>query len=173
MSLTPKQAAFCREYLIDLNASAAARRAGYSPKTADRVGHQNLKKLEIATEIQEAMQKRSERTQITADRVLTELARLAFSNLLDFFRVTPEGEPAVDLTAATREQAAALTELMVEDFKDGRADEARDVRRVKIKMADKRQALELLGRHLGLFDAKHDDQEGADALKAFVDALRA
>lgn len=173
MPLTNKQRAFVREYLTDLNATQAAVRAGYSEKTARAVGHENLTKPHIATEIQEAMHERAERTNITADRVLRELAKLAFSNLLDFFRLTCEGEPAVDLSNVTPEQAAALTELTVEDFKDGRGDEARDVRRVKIKMADKRQALELLGRHLGLFDAKHDDQEGADALKAFVDALRA
>lgn len=79
MSLTPKQARFVEEYLIDLNATQAAIRAGYSKKTAGQIGDQNLKKLHISKSIQEAQAKRSERTEITQDRVLQELARIAFS----------------------------------------------------------------------------------------------
>ena len=79
----------------------------------------------------------------------------------------------IDLSTATRDQLAALTEITVEDYTDGRAEDAREVKRVRIKMADKRAALELLGRHLGLWDAKTDDPESSSALKAFVDALRA
>ncbi len=68
--MTPKQEAFVREYLIDLNATQAALRAGYSAKTAHVTGHENLSKPEIATAIQSAMNERSERTEITADYVL-------------------------------------------------------------------------------------------------------
>jgi len=68
--MTPKQEAFIREYLIDLNATAAAERAGYSAKTAYSIGQENLNKPEIAAAIQAAMNERAERTQITADYVL-------------------------------------------------------------------------------------------------------
>lgn len=68
--LTPKQAAFVEEYLIDLNATAAARRAGYSEKTASFIGHENLRKPNIAAAIASAQAKRSERLNITADEVL-------------------------------------------------------------------------------------------------------
>lgn len=149
--LTAKQAAFVAEYLIDLNASAAARRAGYSPRTANRIGPENLSKPVIAAAIGQAQAERAERTRITADRVLEELAKIGFSNLLDYHRIADNGEPLIDLTNMTRDQAAALTELQIDDYVDGRGDDAREVRRVKIKLADKKSALELIGKHLGMF----------------------
>lgn len=173
MSLTPKQAAFAREYLIDLNATQAAIRAGYKPANAASVGFENLRKPKIAAEVQRAMDARAERTEVTADRVVAELAKLAFANLADYFRLTPHADPVIDLSTATRDQLAALTEITVDGYTDGRGYDARDVKRIRIKMADKRAALELLGRHLGLWDAKTDDPDSTNALKAFVDALRA
>lgn len=77
MPLTPKQAAFVREYLVDLNAAAAARRAGYSEKTARKIGQENLTKPDIAAAIAEAQQARAERVQITADDVLRGLHKEA------------------------------------------------------------------------------------------------
>lgn len=165
--LTPKQQAFVREYLVDLNASAAARRAGYSAKTADRTGHENLKKPEIAAAIAEAQQARSRRTQVTADQVVEELAKVGFSNLLDYFRITTNGEPYVDLSAVTRDQAAVLAELQVDDYIEGRGDDAREVRRVKIKLHDKLKALEQLARHLGVAE-KLDITSGGEKLGALV-----
>ena len=70
MSLTPKQQLFVAEYLVNLNATQAAVRAGYSKKTAYSVGHENLKKPEVAAAIQEAMEARSERTGVTQDQVI-------------------------------------------------------------------------------------------------------
>ena len=75
--MTPKQETFVREYLIDLNATQAAIRAGYSEKTAGSVGNENLQKPEIAQAIQEAMSQRSERTEITADYVLSGIKEIA------------------------------------------------------------------------------------------------
>lgn len=69
--LTPKQELFCKEYLIDLNATQAAIRAGYSKKTAYSIGEENLKKPELARRIQEQVDKRSAKTEITANYVLT------------------------------------------------------------------------------------------------------
>ncbi|HBQ88789.1 MAG TPA: hypothetical protein DD803_04935 [Alcaligenes faecalis] len=69
-NLTSKQRCFVDEYLIDLNATQAAIRAGYSAKTAGQIGEQNLKKLKIANAIQEALAKRSERIQVVADYML-------------------------------------------------------------------------------------------------------
>ncbi|KEO92120.1 hypothetical protein EH31_05485 [Erythrobacter longus] len=68
--MTPKQKAFVREYLVDLNATQAAIRAGYSKRTAHVIGHENLKKPEIAAAIEVAMDQRTKRTEITADYVL-------------------------------------------------------------------------------------------------------
>lgn len=173
MPPTLKQAAFVREYLVDLNATQAAVRAGYSPRTARQQGQRLLTKVDIAVAIERAFEERSKRTGITSERVLDELAKLAFSNLLDYFRLTDEGEPAIDLSGITPEQAAALTEIQVDDYVDGRGEDARDVRRVKIKTADKLKALEMLARHLGLFSDKQDDQEALSALRDFVAVMKA
>ena len=146
-----KQAQFVREYLIDLNATQAAIRAGYSAKTAASIGQENLTKPEIDAAIAIAMERRAERTEITADRVLRELAKIGFSNMPDYVTVGGNGDPFVDLRALDREQAAAIQEVTVEDFKDGRGADARDVRRIKFKLADKRAALVDIGKHLGMF----------------------
>ena len=78
--LTNKQKRFCEEYHIDLNATQAAVRAGYSEKTADRIANQNLKKLEVQQYLQKLMQDRSERTKISADDVVRELERIAMTD---------------------------------------------------------------------------------------------
>ena len=87
MALTAKQQRFVEEYLIDLNATQAAIRAGYSEKTAYSIGEENLRKPEISFEIQKAMDRRSKRTEITADRVLQEYAKIGFSNITDYLKV--------------------------------------------------------------------------------------
>lgn len=75
--MTPKQQAFVREYLVDLNATQAAIRAGYSSKTAGQQGERLLKNVEIANSVQEAMDERSQRTEITADYVLAGIQEIA------------------------------------------------------------------------------------------------
>lgn len=149
--LSPKQKLFVDEYLIDLNATQAAIRAGYSKKTAGWIGNQLLVKNHIAQAVQKAMEKRSCRTEITQDRVLQELAKLGFANMADYMSIGAGGAPVLDFSKLTRDQAAALVEVTVEDFVDGRGEDSRDVRRVKFKLADKRAALVDMGKHLGMF----------------------
>jgi phage terminase small subunit len=151
-ALTPKQQRFVEEYLIDLNATQAAIRAGYSEKTAGSQAFDLLKKPEINDAVVSAMKEREKRTEITQDMVLKELAKIGFSNMQDYMRVGPDGDPYLDFSNLSRDQAAALAEVTVEDFKDGRGEDARDVRKVKFKLADKRAALVDIGRHLGMFD---------------------
>ena len=129
MKLTPKQARFVQEYLIDLNAAQAAIRAGYSAKTARVIGHENLTNPDIAAAIEKAMAERAERTRLTADWVINELRTLAGANMDACMKANPSGDPYLDLSALTRDQTAAL-QL-------------------------KRAALVDLGRHLGLFEIKH------------------
>lgn len=76
-TLTAKQAAFVREYLIDLNAKQAAIRAGYSEKTAEQQGYQLLQNSSVAAAIQQAMDERSKKTEITAEYVLTSIQKVA------------------------------------------------------------------------------------------------
>lgn len=83
MALTAKQKTFVQEYLIDLNATAAARRAGYSAKTADRIGPELLGKTCVSQAIQAAMQARQQRTEITQDYVIGKLAEIAEKDASD------------------------------------------------------------------------------------------
>ena len=93
MALTEKQERFVAEYLVDLNATAAAKRANYSERTAYSMGQRLLKKVEIQAAIQEAIKKRAHRTEITQDMVLKELAAIAFSNGADFAQVVVREVP--------------------------------------------------------------------------------
>ena len=156
MCLTPKQKRFIEEYLCDLNATQAAIRAGYSKRRASELGYQLLQKTTVQKAISKAQVERSGRTQITQDQVLQELAKIGFANMADYMRVGSNGDPCLDFSALTRDQAAALVEVTVEDFVDGRGEDARDVRKVKFKLADKRAALVDIGKHLGMFVDRHE-----------------
>ncbi len=150
-SITPKQAAFVQEYLVDLNATQAAIRAGYSAKTAEQAGSRALRIVQVADAITAAKAEREKRTEITQDRVLRELALIGFANMQDYMHPGADGAPRLDFSALTRAQAAALVEVTVDEYVVGTGDEAAPVRRVKFKLADKRAALVDIGRHLGMF----------------------
>lgn len=144
--LNDKQKRFCQEYIIDLNATQAAKRAGYSDNTAYSQGQRLLKHVEIQNECQKALQKRSERTEITQDRVLKELSKLGFSDMSNY---ATWGKDGVDLRASdelTPEQTAAISEVSETISKDGGS--------IKFKLHDKKGALELIGKHLGMFNDK-------------------
>lgn len=151
MALNVKQQRFVDEYLIDLNATQAALRAGYSPLTSYAQGARLLKHAEVAKAIAERQGKLIEKTGITQERVLNELALIGFSNMQDYMRVGYDGDPTLDWSNLTREQAAALSEVTVDEYKDGRGEDARDVKRVKFKLSDKQNALVNIGKHLGMF----------------------
>lgn len=156
--LTEKQKRFVEEYLIDLNATQAAIRAGYGARNADQQGHQLLKKTSVADAIAAAKAERSRRTGICADRVLRELARLAFvdpTDVVDF----DTGEVRPDACADDR---AVLAGVKIKDTEKGTERE--------VRLTDKLRALELLGRHLGLFEP----QGGASgaAIAEFLAAVR-
>jgi len=169
--LTAKQQRFVEEYIVDLNATKAAIRAGYSVKSARQIGAENLSKPYIQAAIQEAMDRRAVRTDITADDVLAELAKIGFANLEDYIRVSKDGDPYVDLSAMTREQAAAISEVSVEDFPEGRGKDARMVRKVRVKFHDKKSALVDIGKHLGMFKTKVE-VSGPDGGPLEVDDLK-
>jgi len=152
--LTAKQAAFIREYLVDLNASAAARRAGYSHKTAGIIGFENLEKPKIKAAIDAAMKARAKRTEITQDRVLEELARIGFADVRDLIEWDEEHAsfvPSGDLSDA---DAAAISEVRAETTRThGSGGEVSESQvKLRLKTYDKLSALEKLGKHLGMFD---------------------
>ncbi len=156
MSLTAKQERFVAEYLVDLNATQAAIRAGYSEKTATEQGSRLLTNVKVQEAIAKGQNKTAEKLEITKDRIVEELAKIGFSNMLDYMRAGNDGDPYLDFSNLTREQAAALAEVTVEDFKDGRGEDARDVRRIKFKLHDKKGALVDLAKMLGFMVEKHE-----------------
>lgn len=167
MGLTPRQERFVKEYMKDLNATQAAIRAGYSPKTAYSTGNENLRKPDVATAIQTEQDKRAKRLEITADKVLKELALLGFANMGDYSTVS-DGVRVPTLATATRDQLAAVAELTVDSVK-GEGGEV--VTRTKFKLADKRAALVDIGKHLGMFiDRSQIDVNGQMAIKRVVRA---
>jgi phage terminase small subunit len=168
--LTSKQTRFVAEYLTDLNGTQAAIRAGYSAKTAQEQGSRLLSNVMVAAAIEAAQQARAHRTGVTADRVVAELALIGFANMADYMRATDGGDPYLDFSALSRDQAAALQEVTVDRYTEGHGEDKRDVKRVKFKLADKRAALVDLGRHLGLFVDRHE-HSGPDGRPIQVDQL--
>ena len=155
MALTAKQKMFVSEYLIDLNATQAAIRAGYSEKTADRIGPELLGKTCVDKAIQGAMEERSKRTNITADKVLNEIASIAFddiSNYLEFF-TDAEGNVRTVIKDSRTINTKNISEVSC--GKDGT---------FRFKLYCKDNALSMLGKHLKLFTDKTEltGAEGKD-----------
>ena len=145
--LTPRQERFVSEYLIDLNATQAAIRAGYSKKTADVQGPRLLGNVGVCAAIHAGQANRAERTGITQDRVLQELSRIAFFDPRKLF--TDAGNP-IDIQDLDEDVAAVLAglDIVVERTEEGR-DGYTSVR--KYKLTNKLGALEAAMRHLGMF----------------------
>lgn len=141
--LTPKQRRFIEEYLIDLNATQAAIRAGYSVKNAGKIGPELLGKTRIKEAIDRALAERSRRTGINQDRVLLELAKIAFLNPVDVINM----DEATVRGDANREDTAAIASVKVKTIPT----EAGEITEREVKVYDKIKALELLGKHLGMF----------------------
>lgn len=136
--LNPKQRRFVSEYLVDLNATQAAIRAGYSKKTAGQIGEQNLRKLEISQAIQEAQTARSERTEVTQDAVLRELAAMSFYDAGEIGRYKIKGPEDVEkLPDHLRRCVIGWSWDRNGNF--------------TLKLADKLGATQLAMRHLGMF----------------------
>ncbi len=152
--LNPKQERFVHEYLIDLNATQAAERAGYRHPGVQ--GPRLLGNVRISAAITTSRNKVAAKLEVTRERIADELAKCGFSNMLDYMRTGPDGDPFLDFSKLTRDQAAALSEVTVEDFVDGRGEDARDVKRVKFKLVDKRQALMDLAKLCGFVTDKHE-----------------
>lgn len=176
--LTDKQRRFVDEYLIDLNATQAAVRAGYSKATARQAGAENLSKPVIADAIAAAKDVRSERTGITADRTLLELSRLAFSDIRKVF--TDDGllRP---ITTLDDDTAAAIQSVKVVTRPGAGvdADGNREVEYVhEIKLADKNSAVDKAMKNVGGYAEDNRQKSPVSELsrelqKAIAERLRA
>lgn len=147
-----KHERFAQELAKGKTATEAYVLVGYK----DNDGNASKLATKVQDRVKEITGKAADRAGVTIERVLNELALIGFSNMQDYMRAGPDGDPCLDFSNLTREQAAALVEVTVEDFKDGRGEEARDVRRIKFRLADKRGALVDMGKHLGMFIDKHE-----------------
>jgi phage terminase small subunit len=146
--LNDRHRRFVAEYLVDLNATQAAIRAGYSPASARQVAGRMMTNDDIAAAIAEAQAARGRRIEVTADRVVLELARVAFG---DPRRVMSWGPGGVKLRPSAEladEEAAIVADVGETTTKEGGS--------LRVKTVDKLGALRLLGRHLGMFGERAD-----------------
>jgi len=147
--LTLKQERFVEEFIVDLVGKQAAIRAGYSPKTAEVQASRLLRNAKVQTAVESAMQARSKRTEVSADGVVAELARIAFANIRDLWPRAGEG---IDLSVLDRDRTVAVEEVIVVEAVNA-AGVVR--RRTRLKLHDKMAALTSLARHLGMFADRH------------------
>lgn len=152
--LTPRQEEFCRQYVIDFNATAAYKKAGYrarSDNSAAAGASELLRNSKIQAYISRLQQQRSQRTEITADRVLQEIAAIAFSDVTDVISFTNGSVAVSDSSRLDKRVTAAIAEVSCTDGEMGST--------VKVKLHDKKAALQLAAKHVGLLG----DYEGAIA----------
>lgn len=160
--MTEKQKIFADEYLIDLNATRAYRKAYPSVKkdeTAAAAAARMLRNVKVAEYIQERMQERQKRTEITQDRVLQELAAIAFARATDYAEVKDECVKIKDTKDLDEQQVRAIAGI-----KEGKFG-------IEVKLNDKEKALELLGRHLGMFKDKVEVSSLEEEKKKLGDIL--
>ena len=142
---------FAREYVKDLNGTRAAIAAGYGEKGAHVRASQLLRNRKVQGLLAKLTKKHADKLDLSAEKVLSELSRMGFSNFLDYVNITEEGDAFVDLSGLTQEQAAAIQEVTVNEYVEGKGKHARKVKRTKLKLVDKIRSLELLRKHLKLF----------------------
>jgi phage terminase small subunit len=164
VSLTPRQLRFVEEYLLDLNATAAARRAGYSPKTAEVQGSRLLRNVKVQSEIQQLQCERSERTKISVDRVLTELAAIAFSDIRD---VTCGHDGLLITPSPAAAKAVAAFSWSRDQRENG------STTTFAVRLWDKTYALDMCLKHLGLYRLRPDLETILTVLGPLGDQLRA
>ena len=168
--LTPKQRRFTQEFTIDHNATQAAIRAGYSPKTAGVIGAENLKKPQIDAEIKRIESATVQKLEITRERIAQELAEIAFAKATDYVSVETEPSPRLIIHPLTGEPVTipggicqtvriADTDQLPEDKKTAIASIKQGANGIEVKTHDKVRALEMLGKMLGMFDSRETPPE--------------
>lgn len=164
--LTPKQQRFVDEFLIDLNATQAYIRAGYSPKSADSNAATLKGNQRVAEAISRAMAELAKRTGVNQERIIREYARIAFADPRKVIEWGPDGVTLRDSSLLDEDDAAIVAEVSETPSEYGRS--------IKIKFHDKKGALDSLGKHLGMFRDKLDvtiDEPPADARESIAGKL--
>mgnify|MGYP000920699242 CR=1 FL=1 len=155
MKLTAKQIRFVDEYMVDFNATQAAIRAGYSPKTAAAAAARLLRNVNIQAEIARRQKNLQRRTEISQDRVVKELARIAFADASDYACIeTYMYENKEGSLTPIQVVSPKDTGVLSDDQRAAIAGIKQGANGIEIKLHDKIKALELLGRHIGMFNDK-------------------
>jgi phage terminase small subunit len=165
MPLTPRQQRFVQEYLIDLNATQAAIRAGYSRKSADKIGCQLLGKTRVYAEIERLKSRRASRLQITTDKILAELAGIAFSSINDY-SIDKRGTITLASEATVPDAVRAVKHCRVKTLTKGKT----TCQTADIELYDKLRALELCMKHLGMIGVDVDLEELIARLRQSADS---
>ena len=171
-NLTPKQELFCREYLIDLNATQAAIRAGYSEKTANRIASQLLSKLDIQEFLQKAMDERNESVKTDSEYVLRRLREIDELDVIDIMRDDlSDFKPLSEWPKSWRISISGLDLQTISSRSD--SDDLESFVK-KIKWPDKTKNLELIGRHVGVkaWDKEEPKESAQDITINFIDAVK-
>lgn len=157
IKLTAKQEKFCQEYLVDLNATQSAIRAGYSADTAYSIGWENLRKPEIQLRLTELRAELNNQNGGLAQQVIDELKKVGFSNIQDMLE---SGNEIKDITMLDRDKAAVISSIKKSKttFGDGEGNEGQK-ETIEFKLWDKLNALEKLGKHLGIFEADNKQKK--------------
>lgn len=150
LSLNPKQRAFCLQYLVDFNATQSAIRAGYSKKTAYSIGWELLKKPEIQDFINKTKERTSNKLEITRERTMREIGRIAFQDSKQFF--DSEGN-ILPIHEMSDDAAACIAGFEVEELFDNLMSKikVRTGTLKKLRRYDKTKALEMLAKHFNIF----------------------
>lgn len=172
--INEKQKRFADEYLIDLNATQAAIRAGYSAKTAEAAASRLLRNVNVSAYLQKKRDKLQDKTGITQERVLEEFAKIGFASITDYLEYktmmrevgqSKGGDPIYDWAMSViAKDSNEVDGSPIQEISIGRDGT------FKFKMYSKLDALEKLGRHLGMFE-KQDGGEGPDKLNSRIEAM--
>lgn len=174
--LTDKQKRFVDEYLIDLNGKQAAIRAGYKEKTAEQQASRLLSNVKVQAAIKKRMEEREKRTKITQDRVLQELAKIGFADIKDFLRFGTE-KTLVGYDEEDGDMVPVYDYKQVIEVKPSEQVDGTLISEVSIsakgvfsfKMHDKMKALDMMGKHLGMFkDRIEHSGEGGGAINVIM-----
>ncbi len=161
LKLEPRQPRFVREYLRDLNATAACRRAGYQGERLDQMGYENLRKPEIATAVQAGLRAVNERLDVRAEDVKRELGLLGRSDIGNYVKWGPNGLEMIPSDEIHPEHRAAIAEIeeTIIPRKNGEP-----IRRLSFKLHEKKGALDSLAKHFGLQGDKGLTPEQVEAI---------
>jgi phage terminase small subunit len=163
-SLSQREMQFVIEYMKDENQTQAAIRAGYSSNGAATQGGRLLKRPDIQAELayrkEQLIKPHTDRYSVTREKLIRELATIAYGNVADFIAFDADGQPHYDFSEATRDQLASLDAIQIDEYNEGRGEERRSIKRIKISTRDKLNAIKQLTELCGLAAPKKVEVSG-------------